>query len=303
MRLSRQSILLISIGMILVLLSVIGVNRWGGNQPSNQSQSTSTTSVDNTGRNHATTVPGKDVIFQSDYSVALSTYQHYKSSEYVGADYVTRVHRITVQRDPTRTWAKVNAIWAGANGGPAIIHMVDGRIVWVYEGGSAGWHCPAPKAVCDSLESAHLTEYLVNHVGNTVVLQKPVEATISVSYLVWGSSCSDIGTLEGAFFLDPQFRETHGWDQTLTSEDGQEQTDQGATVPTCTLAFPGTLDYLPSESSSLKVCIRTSNGYLGADATFDHSISSSRVEYSHVNFEPTESGGLSYAQSCGGFSA
>ena len=283
---------------VLVAFAVIVSSMMGEYSSSNHFRATSTSVVEY----HATTLPGsgkKVVTFQSDYSVAVMEYQHYKKSE----DDVVRVHKIFVQRDPTNTWAKVNAVWSGANGGPDFVHIVKGRVVWVYQGGSV-WRCPMSKAVCSSLERAHQARFVVVRVGNSVLLKNPITVNVTTSYLVWGSSCKDFATRDNAFFLDPQYPiDQIGWDSTLTSIEGQTQTIQGTTVPTCRFRLSGTLDYLPSESDSLMVCINTSRGYLLGKAIFDHAISPTHMVYSYVNSDGMKSGGLSYAQSCGMFAS
>lgn len=295
MKFSNKSALLVASGCILAISSVLAITSFDANQPSNQSESTST--VENYEQGHTTTtlsIPRVNATFQSDYSVALSVYQHLKSYENNGS----LVHRIDVSFDSTRTWALTSFDLSGIGPAHEYMHMVSSHIVWLGIG-SAG-PCPAPKAVCDSFTRG--SDYVVNHVGGSVVFQKPISATISVSYVVWGASCSEIGTLEGAFFRDPQFGDEFGWFETLTSEDGEGVIDQGDTVPTCTLAFPGTLDYLPIDSSSLKVCIRTSYGYLEGNATFDHNISPTRVVYSYVKDAIGNIGSI-FTQSCAGESA
>lgn len=181
----------------------------GNKKFASQTQSTSTSINDLQNPSHSTTIPrslNTNGILHSDYSVAFSEYQNLKSYENDGF----LVHRLAVRRDLTRTWAKIRLNVSQLEGGTTYLHLVGTQIVRIGPG-SVSFECPAPKAVCDSLERAHETEYVVNRVGGSIVFQKPIVAKISVSYSVI-EAFSDIGIVEGAFFLDPQFREEFGWD-------------------------------------------------------------------------------------------
>jgi len=229
-------------------------------------------------------------MFQADYSVALSEY-HYLDDD--------TVFLIIVSRDSTRTWALVE-VYSTLFGFAREYLRLGGRQIVRLGIGSAG-PCPASKAVCDSLSTADWTKFVVNHVGNSVVLQKPIK--VSISYAVRGLSCAEVGISDGAyaFAFTPQHQMDIYKGETWT--DSKSQTNQGTTVPTCTLALPGTIDWVANGLNSLTICILTSSGYIGGDAKFDHSISPTRAVYSYVNSDPIEAGGLSYAQSCGGSSA
>lgn len=291
MKLSKRTALLVSLGCSLVISTVIAITNLGTFQTQNTSGSSST--VENGDLGHDTRSPSSlraDAMFQADYSVALSEY-HYLDDD--------TVFLIIVSRDSTRTWALVRVYSTLFGSAFEYLHL-GGRQIVRLGIGSAG-PCPALKAVCDSLSTG--TKFVVNHVGNSVVLQKPIK--VSISYAVRGSSCAEVGISDGAyaFAFTPQHHMDIYKGDTLTATDSKSQTSQGTTVPTCTLALPGTIDWVSNGLNPLTICILTSSGYIGGDAKFDHSISPTRAVYSYVNSDPIEAGGLSYAQSCGGSSA
>ena len=297
MKVSRSVLVVFSAGSCFLILALISMAVIGKSPAPRLATSTSTsTSVMSHTSTSDPVAPQQAATFQSNFSVALSAYQHWKSYE---SDQQL-IHRLGSKLDPSRTWAAIELSGSGLDPATGYMHLVGHKVVWFAPSTPIIQSCPAPEAICRSLFQSNAVQSVVNHVGNVVVLQQPLDVSITVVYRVWDASCSQVGNLEGTFFRDPQFGDEYGWDNTSNPIDGQAQTDQGDTVPTCSYVISGTLDYLPSKSVPLTVCIRTSNGYLPGSAKFVQSISKTRLQYYDVNFDVIDGGQLGFLQTCAG---